>query len=239
MDPIVDQALRPAVPGPLVTAASLIHRGAAITASQIRDYSQFWRDEAENALAADAPVLVGFGDSLTQGIGASAPEGAHVGAVRVELQRRFGKDVAVLNLSRSGGRIRDVIDEQLPALVASGVVPAVSVCTVGSNDLLRSTRPRHVIEEMEELIGVLPSPTLLATVPGSSAGAAGALNRALRRRAAEAGVPVAEVAGALGSWAGKAAEDRFHPNDTGYATWNEQFTLALDLVPGLSNNNND
>jgi len=61
-------------------------------------------------------LYVALGDSSAQGIGASRPERGYVGLVAQHVRESTGQPVLVINLSRSGARIDDVLDRQLPAL---------------------------------------------------------------------------------------------------------------------------
>lgn len=189
-------------------------------------YAAHWRAEAERAAAMpDRPALVVLGDSLAQGIGASSPQASYAG----RLQTHLGGPavVPVLNLSRSGARIADVLRTQLPALAASGVRPVAVVCTVGSNDILHSFRLRTVRRSFEELVDALPPDAVLATLPEQGSRVGALMNRTIRRRASAEGRPVADVGRALTTWRGRVSGDAFHPNDEGYAVWFEAVRAVL------------
>ncbi len=223
VDPLA-AALEPPTPGLLVRFGRFLP-GVATTAEQIERFAAHWRDQVPEALAADGPVLVALGDSLAQGIGASSAETGYVGLLR---QRLAVDEIPppVLNLSRSGATIADVLEIQLPALTASGVTPGLVVCTVGSNDLVRSVRFRRTGRALRQLIDLLPPQAVLATLPAKGSLAATAMNRRLRSEAALRGVAVADVAARLTTWRGNQAGDRFHPNDSGYRIWLDAFVAA-------------
>ena len=187
------------------------------------DHADYWRSEAHRALAGERPVLVALGDSIAQGIGASTPEFGYVGLLSRQLQ------LPVLNLSRSGARLADVLDEQLPALAASAVETRAVICTVGSNDLLRELRFTTTKRRMSQLVEVLPDQAILATLPDAGSLLAKRLNRHLRREAADHGRAIADVAAKLGSWRGLAASDQFHPNDAGHRLWCHAFLGTLGI----------
>lgn len=193
---VVNRALRRALPG--------VGRVAAQTAP----YAAWWREQNLEALTADGPLWVVLGDSMSQGIGASSVRRGWVPLVTDALRER-GSDVRVVNLSFSGARVHDVVERQLPALAALGVVPAVTTLMVGSNDLLRRRLRRVLVERYDELLDAVPAGTLVATTPGSG----GRLGEVALR---VAGTPrVVEVP--LSFAAGEVAEDRFHPDDAAYA----------------------
>jgi len=231
LDPVLEHALRPGSPGKFVRLAGLVSSGVALTGEQIREYSAFWRAEAEQALDDDAPVLVAMGDSLAQAIGASSPERGFVTAAAEQLSSRLGRDVAVLNLSRSGATISDVHVQQLPALVAAGVTPLAVLVMVGSNDLVRAVGPSNAVRDhkalLEDLLESVDAPLVIGTVPSGGSASARMLNRRIRDAAEELDFSLADVARALSSWKGMAAADGFHPNDAGYRAWIESFVGAV------------
>ncbi|MHB8274889.1 MAG: hypothetical protein ACYDC9_09005 [Dermatophilaceae bacterium] len=61
-------------------------------------------------------MYVTLGGSAAQGVGASSPRRGYVSLVAEQLSRSTGRPVRVINLSRSGARVRDVVDEQQPRL---------------------------------------------------------------------------------------------------------------------------
>ena len=230
LDPRIADALRPPRPGRVVRALAPLVPGVRRTESQIVSFAGRWRDEATSTLAADLPVLIVLGDSLGQGIGASSTSEAYAGQLAARLRDDVGP-VGVLNLSRSGARIADVVDTQLPALDAAAVTATAVVCTVGSNDLLGTGRPGRFRHDVDRLVGALADArvdrTVLATLPDRGSIVAKLANRQIRRSARDHGITVADVAAALDSWRGRVAPDRFHPNDAGHRLWADTFHRAL------------
>ncbi len=226
MDADIAAALWPKTPGPMLRYAKFLP-GLAATAEQIENYSAYWRAAAERALQSPDPVLVALGDSLAQGVGASAPEHGYVGRIRSELSAA-GRPIPVLNLSQSGATIDDVLAIQLPALGKASVSAFVVVCTVGSNDLVRSARMSRTRRSMSRLLEQLPDQTVMATVPAKGSVLAKALNRHVRREADRLDVVLADVDTRLNTWRGNRAADWFHPNDAGYRIWAAAFAERLD-----------
>ncbi len=224
--------MAPQAPGVAVRVLGHWFSGVRRSGQQIRDYADGWRLDAEAAMASPRPVLLVFGDSLSQGIGASARSRSYVSLVAAELSLRRGADVAVLNLSRSGARIDDVLEVQVPAYewAREHRAPEVvtGICTVGSNDLLRSGRLGRAKRAMSELIERLPEGVAMATVPDRGSVVAKRLNDHLRREAEREHRPVADVAAALTSWRGRVAGDRFHPNDRGHRLWADVVLAGYD-----------
>ncbi|MGH9284785.1 MAG: SGNH/GDSL hydrolase family protein, partial [Acidimicrobiales bacterium] len=164
------------------------------------------------------PLWVALGDSTAQGVGASAYDRGYVGLVLAELRRRDAR-WRVLNLSRSGARIVEVVADQLPRLEAAGA-PDLVTCAVGANDLVRA-RLRRVLADLANLVEALPPGAVVATLPqGLGRRRTARVNTAIRSWAGDNGLGVADVWARTGPpWAGKFAADAFHPNDTGYADW--------------------
>ena len=205
-------------PGLFLRTAGRVSRGVRDVQEQVVPYAAWWEQQNRAALMAEGPLWVVLGDSMSQGIGASAPDRGWVGALRARLPHR------VVNLSVSGGLIRDVVDRQVPALRSLGVVPDLTTVMIGSNDLF-NRRQRHLVEaHVAELVDVLPDGAVVASLPQPRR-AARAFNDAIvetgRFRLAEFRDP------RLRSWSGRLAADRFHPNDAGYAAMAEIMAEAV------------
>ncbi|NNC91902.1 MAG: SGNH/GDSL hydrolase family protein [Acidimicrobiia bacterium] len=204
--------------------------GVRATKRQVEIFAEAWRSHNDNVLAtlsANDRLLVALGDSLTQGIGASSIETNWV----LSLADRLHTDespVRVINLSESGGKIDDVMHEQLPRLTALDRPPAVVACTVGSNDLIGSPRFAATVDRMRALLDALPETAVIATIPDRGSLIAKAFNRRLRSAAEEASVRLAEVAPLAYRGRRTYAKDFFHPNDNGYEAWLSAFAAALD-----------
>lgn len=240
LHPKIATALEPGQPGRLVKRLARFVPGVGETGRQIGDYSAYWRDQAEAALGADPHTLqlVALGDSLAQGIGASQPQLGYVGLVQHWLSDQLDQPVGVVNLSRSGAVIDDVVNIQLPALAAlparSG--PRLVLCTIGNNDLMAGARPKTVARRFGELAPQLPASTVVATLPAAGSVGVKFLNRAIREHLTAQKLGNADVGYALKTWRGNTAGDRFHPNDQGYRLWADTFTSAIDLdATGASN----
>lgn len=193
--------------------------------AQIEPYADAWRRSNEAALAAAGPLWVVLGDSTAQGIGASGYDRGWVGQLRDLITTRE-RSWRIVNLSLSGGRVRDVLDGQLPELERLGVEPELLTVAVGANDIRRSRRASLGLA-LAELLGELPGGAVVATIPGRPSTVL-PFNSMIRQRAPVLGLRVAETAGAITPpWRGKLASDLFHPNDVGYAAWASAFAAAL------------
>ena len=232
LPPLIDEALRPVQPGRLVRFLAPISPGIRTTRDQIAAHAHYWRGQAEAAFEeteADQPVLVVLGDSLSQAVGASSVEHSWIHRLVLhESQQRRNRPARIINLSRSGAKIDDVLQEQLPALRAIEHPVQLITCTVGSNDFARGAMFSKVESSMHSLMSRLPADAVLATLPAKGSLLAKRLNRTIRGEAGRSGLVVADVDAHLPGWRGRSAGDRFHPNDLGYEAW---FSAFAEVTP--------
>jgi lysophospholipase L1-like esterase len=208
--------------GPFVRLASLVHPGVRAVQAQVEPYAQAWRRDNLVALASSGPMWVALGDSLSLGIGASAHDRGWVGVLGTLLP-----GWRVVNLAVSGGRIRDVLDRQLPALQALGAVPDLVTVLVGSNDVFSRQRRRALTADLTTLLDRLPPGAVVGNQPGDLP-AALELNRVIDDTVVRRDLRLAEFrVPRMRDWRGRLAADRFHPNDEGYAGIADVFARAL------------
>ena len=141
-------------PGWLVRTLGTVVPGVRRTGEQIEVFAAEWHRRNLAALQSGRPLLVALGDSLAQGIGASSIDHGYVGRLATE----FANEVAVVNLSRSGAKIPDVLDRQLRILGDLrlrdlGIEPVAITCTVGNNDLLRGGKLSTLNQNMRRSDG--------------------------------------------------------------------------------------
>ena len=221
-------------PGAFMRVLSTVMPGVAQVRDQTEPYAAAWRAANAAALAAGGsgePLWVALGDSMTQGIGASAPERGWVGQLAEHLAVA-GRPHRVVNLSVTGARVQDAVDQQLPALrdlLDAGLSPQLVTVVIGSNDVVSPRLRPGLTERFEELLDGLPSGTVVANLPNPHREAR-RVEALLRRREREGRLVVADMrAHGPRSWRGKLAADKFHPNDAGYAAMARVFDIALGL----------
>lgn len=208
-------------PGRLVTTAGRFIPGVRAVQAQVVPYARAWRQHNLTALAATGPLWVALGDSMTQGIGASAYDRGYVGQLAERLPYR------VVNLSLSGGIVRDVLQRQLPALASLGNAPALVTVLIGSNDMMNAQNRARLPVDLAEMLRLLPEGSVVGNQPGMH-DAAVQVNRMIDEAVAERGLVLAEFRDPrMRSWKGRLAADHFHPNDRGYAGMAEIFADAL------------
>lgn len=215
-------------PGRAVRVMTAVLPGAADVWSRVEPYADAWRTHNVEALAHPGRRWIVLGDSLSQGVGASAYDAGWVGQLATRLAPN-GDNLQVVNLSATGARVADVIDQQLPALELIGVRDQdVVTVMVGSNDLFGSRERRDRLPAaFTELLHRLPTGAVVTTLPNPST-AANRANTFIEQAASSGRIVMADlrVTGPT-SWRGRLAGDFFHPNDAGYAA------IATALEPTL------
>ncbi len=157
-----------------------------------------------------------------------------MGLVADRLRAASGRPVEVVNLSRAGARVGDVVVEQLPRL--SGLSPDLVTVTVGANDILSYDRGRFGAD-VDALVAGLPPQTVVGDVPWFMHGGAGRTSgeaaAVVAERAGSRGLAVARLHGAMRrrGWASMVtdfAADCFHPSDEGHRIWADAFWNAIE-----------
>ena len=216
-------------PGAFMTALSTVLPGVSAVREQTEPYAAAWRRANDVALGAEGALWVAIGDSMSQGIGASAFDRGWVGQLSTRL-RGAGWTHRVLNLSVTGARVEDLLDTQLPALdaaVRSAGPAALVTVVVGSNDVVSPRYRRGLADRFAELLDRLPDGAVVMNLPNPPREAR-RVDALLRERAARGRVVVADMRGeGPRSWRGLLAPDSFHPNDRGYAAMADVVEHAL------------
>ena len=207
------------------TVATRRVRGVFASVATHRDY---WQERAQ----ADGDLLyVALGDSTAQAVGARQPQDGYVGRLAADLERSSGRTVRVVNLSVSGARAADAVQEQLPRLrelLADGAEPALVTVSIGANDTGR-TRVEDFEASMRQIVDALPAGARVADVPyfrGPRNADALAFSDVIRRLVAARGDLVqADLWVRTGGMRPhEYAADLFHPNARGYDRYYRAFT---------------
>jgi acyl-CoA thioesterase-1 len=198
----------------------------------IKTFRNFWLAEAVATTADNAIKYYALGDSTAQGIGATTPRNGYVGLLANRIEEKSGKAVHVINLSKSGAGIEDVIDNQLPALKKLKPDPeAIITLAIGANDLAIHDE-KWFSEKYAELFKQLPKRTVIADLPYFGGGRHRSLenkvervNQMLISLAAENSLQLAhlhEITKKQDSLLVYSA-DFFHPSNIGYKNWSQAF----------------
>jgi len=140
---------------------------------------------------------------------------------------KYQKNVHTINLSRSGAKIADVLNRQLPAYQALGITaPHIVTIEIGANDVT-TFDPVKFETEMKRLMGKLPPQTVISDIPsfqGSRLAKYEAqvdqANKIMSRLAKKYAFELAGLHQNISANHGLRtfAADFFHPSDYGYKT---------------------
>ncbi len=217
-------------PGRFVSVAGVLLPGVRAVQREVGPYAAAWERDNAEAVRSAGPLWVAIGDSMTQGIGASAHDRGYVGQLSHHLTGR-GWGHRLVNLSVTGARVEDVLDRQLPALealMASQGRPALVTVVIGSNDIFLRRYRERLLERFTEMLDRLPPCAVVANLPNPHQEAR-QIDTLLQLRQGDGGLVLADMMrDGPRSWRGKLASDRFHPNDRGYADMSVAFERALE-----------
>ena len=222
--------LTPKPPGLGLRSLSLVLPGVRRISAQVEPYTEWWSDQNQTAITGSGPLLAVIGDSTAIGIGATAPDNGYIGVLRNALAERDGEPWRVINMAQSGARAADGLERQLPVieeLHSLATPPTLTICVIGTNDVVWSKETALLRRQLKELLARLPEGTLVGPVAGGSPRARSA-NRAVRGGASEHGHSVIELWQEPGPPpTQRIAPDRFHPNDLGHLLMARPFARHL------------
>lgn len=195
--------------------------------TQLARYQKYWSKTNLKPINPKDFIYVALGDSAAQGIGASEPDKGYVGLIAKELQQNSKEEVKVLNLSKSGAKIADVLKIQLPLYEKLGLTNRhLITIEIGANDII-SFDSQQFEKEMDELMSKLPKQTVISDVPSFAGSRYGRYeprvlqaNEIIHRLASDHGLKPAELHKRVAANHGirTFAADIFHPSDHGYST---------------------
>ena len=228
--------------------------------SQRGDYRRAWEDhalatlahlDAQAARGEDLPfTIVALGDSSTQGIGASRVEEGYVARLASAIRMTLGREVALLNISVSGGTSETVVLAELPQLTGldlpgRGVTPDLFVLNIGGNDvMLQDMGVDAFAEHMTTISSALPAGSLIGNIPSfgvlRSESRAAEMSGVVDEVATRAGHHVVDLRALSQEFSvakytfGYHAADFFHPNSSAYADWAQRFADVWTDSRGLA-----
>lgn len=233
----------------MVMAASYARADDTAPAGTFQNPSHAPRVFGAEADAFSGPALkyVVMGDSTAAGQGAGYEKGIAVGTAQA---LAAGHRVTLVNIAVSGSRANDVVSAQLP--LALGIAPDVVLLAVSANDVTHLTSVSDVQADVEKIIVALrahaPCTAIVLTgapdmgapprIPFGLHWLAGlrtaSFNTMFRELAGRTHVTLAPLADETGPLFRKDrslfADDGFHPNARGYATWIAVLNPALDAA---------
>ena len=188
-------------------------------------------------------IYVAFGDSAAQGLGAATITEGYVPRIAQALARGSGREVALLNLSLSGGTVHSVLGTQIPQLAGlriggEPIRPDVVTVDVGSNDVGQAwVSTESFTESYRFMVEALPAESFVLNVPSfgllEAEERAAAFSSIIDAQAAEAGHHVVDIRRISRSMPIRTymfsyhAPDMFHPNSPWYEVWAQEFTNVI------------
>ncbi|WP_214403994.1 SGNH/GDSL hydrolase family protein [Pseudonocardia lacus] len=197
--------------------------GATARRLQTAAFADEWSADNLDARQATGPLWVVLGDSASQGIGATTRESGYVGVMHELLRRRDAW--RVINLSKAGAGVLDVLARQLPELVALANVdePALVTCLIGAEDMARRTPGLDTA--LRQVISSLPTGSVIGLLPHGPR-TAGALNSVIREEAERHAMRIAVLPPRLPGM--RIGRDGRFLDDVGHAAWARAVLAAAD-----------
>ena len=198
---------------------------------QIPSYSDYWsvpRGETGGI------IYLALGDSAAQGIGASRPDKGYVGIIADQIRKRTHQPVQVINISKSGAKIQDVIEHQISQIEKYN--PDIITVDIGGNDISAYSKER-LRTGITTLCDQLPIGTIIADVPyfmhghwerNSLEASEFIADIAQKHNLSVAHVHSAMKARGFKSMLYDFAADWFHPNNKGHRVWSSAFEKPID-----------
>lgn len=201
--------------------------------SQIDRYAQYWNEQAKKPIPDNALVYVALGDSAAQGIGATSPRRGYVGLIASSLEDKTKRPVHVINLSKTGARLEDCIEEQLPQLAE--LSPDVVTIEIGANNM-KDFEPDTFEKKFSEILSKLPQQTVVSNMPYFGGGRfsnrqdnVNQANKIIERLTKQSGHRLADLHKEVktNDHLNTYAADFFHPSNAGYKNWHNAFWEVL------------
>ncbi len=199
-------------------------------ATSVGRYETFWNEKAKES---GEITYLALGDSAAQGIGATSPMRGYVGLIAKDLEKKTGKTVRIVNVSKTGAKMGDYLKDQAP--IVKKLKPDYVTIEIGANDIAKynagdfRAKYKQVLKTLPDGSYVSNMP-LFNSRPGSTQNAKDAskiVEEELRDYPKLTFVDLQTVTQNNQSIFGF-APDLFHPNDFSYKNWAKAF---LDKMP--------
>lgn len=154
-----------AIPVALFLILLLFVISLGVEYSQLSRYQKYWTHKNTADKTPGAVEYIALGDSTAQGIGATNPENGYVGVISRELAQRKNKPVHTINLSKSGAKVDDVLQTQLPKLKElSPSKDTIITIEIGANNMINFDA-KSFESSMDKVMTQLPPQTLITDIP--------------------------------------------------------------------------
>jgi lysophospholipase L1-like esterase len=191
----------------------------------IAGFNTYWKQRSS---VQGEITYVALGDSAAQGLGANKPQNGYVGLIANEIAQKSGKSVRVVNVSKTGAKIQDVLDSQLDAI--KEIKADIITIEIGANDI-KNFDEAMFRARFDELASRLPKGTYVSNMPywGSrpksrpdAFRASEIVKQVVDKYPGLNFVDLQTITQSRNTVRGYAA-DYFHPNDHSYKNWSEVF----------------
>jgi acyl-CoA thioesterase-1 len=197
-------------------------------------YKNFWNKQQPTT--SNELVYVALGDSAAQGIGASTPDASYVKILAASMKSHTGKQVRIVNLSKTGAKIQDLIAEQLPKLKA--LRPDIVTIDIGANDIVQGTSQADMSRGYEVITrAISPYQVIFANLPdfmwGTQQRNTTEINKTIVKLCHQYGLKLADLHQATHQkmWSlNEFAADGFHPSNDGHRTWARSFNSGIESI---------
>jgi acyl-CoA thioesterase-1 len=226
---------------PLGIIAAFVFIAVFLMIRAVDGFAIAWKSENNEPRRPGALLYAALGDSAAQGLGAVTQHNGYVGLIQADIKQK-GHDIQIINLSKSGAKIQDVIKDQLPELAT--LKPDLITIEIGANDIADYNAARFETD-MDQLMSQLPKSTLISDLPyfggrtqlpgfggGKPEQRVLEANQIMRRLAAKHGFELVELHAetqARNRFIWSYAVDYFHPNDLGYRAWADAFIKRISF----------
>ncbi len=127
--------------------------------SSVSRYAEFWSEKAKQN---GEITYLALGDSAAQGIGASSPMKGYVGLITKEIENKSGKTIRVVNLSKTGAKMEDYLNEQAPKIEKYN--PDLVTIEIGANDVANFVSTDYR-DKFRKVLETLPDGSFVANMP--------------------------------------------------------------------------
>ena len=198
--------------------------------STVSSYKIFWIQKAKEP---GEITYLALGDSAAQGIGATSPSRGYVGLIATRLEAQTNKKVRIVNLSKTGAKMEDYLQEQAPK-IKDFKADYVTI-EIGANDIsvFQADKFRS---DFKKVLQSLPEGSFVSNMPlfnsrpmsSSSAKQASEIIKAELKSYPKLNfVDLQKQTSEHQSIFGF-APDLFHPNDFSYKNWADAFWKRIN-----------
>ncbi len=196
----------------------------------VSSYKEFW---VKKATEPGEITYLALGDSAAQGIGATSATRGYVGIIASRIEAEAQKSVKVVNLSKTGAKMHDYLNEQAPQI--SNIQADIVTIEIGANDV-SVFDPETFRSDFKKVLLTLPDGAYVSNMPlfnsrpastPKAKAASVIIKEELRAYPNLIFVDLEKQTSENQSIFGF-APDLFHPNDLSYKNWADAFWIQIN-----------